>query len=178
MTPTEASGDRPSLHSRAMPMLRCRFGATDYLLPLDRIVEIVRYVRPTPVPEVAPWIAGVMNLRGRIHPVIDLAIKLADPPTEVDEETCIVLVHGPARDAGAPLGLISGRVTTIHDLKRGDLDPPRRLTGRLRAEFIEGSFRTAEGIALVLNLERVLSTDHVLDGGGTTATPASTAEGA
>lgn len=171
MKPPEGASARPSSRSRAMPLLRCRFGAADFLLPLQRVVEILRYTRPTPVPGTAPWIAGVMNLRGRIHPVVDLAVQIGDAPTVADDQTCIVLVHGPARDGGAPIGLISGRVTTIHDLKRGDLDPPRARAGGMRAEFLEGSFKTAEGVAYVLNLERVLAAEGFVHGAPDPASP-------
>lgn len=170
MKPTDRASARPSSHSRAMPLLRCRFGAADFLLPLERVVEILRYTRPTPVPGTAPWIAGVMNLRGRIHPVVDLAVKFGYAATVADVETCVVLVHGPARDGGAPIGLISGQVTTIHDLKRGNLDPPRARAGGVRAEFLEGSFKTANGLAFVLHLERVLAAEGFV--GSADAAPA------
>lgn len=142
-------------------MLRCRFGALDYLIPLASVLEIVRFVRPTPVPETAPWIGGVINLRGRIYAVLDLAVKFGESESVPGDQTCIVLVQSPAEHA-APVGLIAEHVATIHPLRRGDLDPPRAGATRLRTEFLDGSLETPEGAALVLNLERVLAAEGLL----------------
>ena len=73
-------------------MLRCQIGRGQYLLPLNKVLEIIRYVTPTPVPQTPPWVSGVMNLRGRVIPVMDLAVKFGEVPCVPDEWTCIVLV--------------------------------------------------------------------------------------
>ena len=73
---------RPSLSAPApvaaktvtMSMLRCQIGKGQYLIPLTKVLEIIRYVTPTPVPQTPRWVNGVLNLRGRVIPVIVLAV--------------------------------------------------------------------------------------------------------
>ncbi|MEO8500956.1 MAG: chemotaxis protein CheW [Vicinamibacteria bacterium] len=157
---------RPSFNPEApsaakkMSMLRCRIGQGQYLIALTKVLEIIRYVTPTPVPQTPPWVSGVMNLRGRVIPVIDLAVKFSEPLSVPDEWTCIVLVEAQLNDEITTLGLVTALVSEIHDLQPGDLEPPPSVGTQIRVEFLEGLFKLEQGFALALDLDRVLSSNE------------------
>lgn len=140
--------------------LRCQIGKGQYLLPLTQVVEIIRYLTPTPVPQTAPWVSGVMNLRGRVIPVIDLAVKFAEPACQPDEWTCIVLAEVDLDGDPTALGLVTTLVSEIHDLQSTDLDPPPSAGTQIRVEFLTGLLKIEEGFALALDLDRVLSANE------------------
>jgi len=158
---------RPSLSAPApvsartvtLSMLRCQIGKGQYLIPLTKVLEIIRYVVPTPVPQTSPWVSGVMNLRGRVIPVIDLAVKFAEPASIPDEWTCIVLVEVDLQGETTTLGLVTTLVSEIHDMQPTDLEPPPSVGTQIRVEFLKGLFKLEQGFALALDLDRVLSSD-------------------
>lgn len=158
---------RPSLSSPApaaarttLSMLRCQIGKGQYLIPLTKVREIIRYVTPTPVPQTAAWVSGVMNLRGRVIPVIDLAVKFSEPPTVPDEWTCIVLVDVELSGESTALGLVTTLVSEIHELQRKDLEPAPAVGTQIRVEFLEGLLKLEEGFALAVDLDRILSSNE------------------
>lgn len=158
---------RPSLQpsnisgpSTSVSMLRCQIGAGQYLMPLTKVLEIIRYVTPTPVPQTAAWVSGVMNLRGRVIPVIDLAVKFGEAASTPDEWTCIVLVEVDLGGELTTLGLVTTLVSEIHDLHSGDLEPPPSVGTQIRVEFLRGLFKLETGFALALDLDRILSANE------------------
>jgi len=140
--------------------LRCQIGKGQYLLPLTQVIEIIRYATPTPVPQTAPWVCGVMNLRGRVIPVIDLAIKFSEPASVPDEWTCIVLVEIEMDGEQIALGLVTTLVSEIHELHETDLEPPPSVGTQIRVEFLNGLLKLEEGFALALDLDRILSANE------------------
>ncbi len=159
---------RPSLSTPApavartvtTSMLRCQIGKGQYLIPLPKVREIIRYVTPTPVPQTPPWVVGVMNLRGRVIPVLDLAVKFSEPASVPDEWTCIVLVEADLQGETATLGLVTTLVSEIHDLQPSELEPPPSVGTQIRVEFLQGLFKLEQGFALALDLDRVLSSNE------------------
>jgi purine-binding chemotaxis protein CheW len=153
-------------------LLRCQIGKGQYLIPLMQVLEIIRYVTPTPVPQTAAWVNGVMNLRGRVIPVIDLAVKFSEPASIPDEWTCIVLVEVELDGETTTLGLVTTLVSEIHELQPADLEPPPSVGTQIRVEFLKGLFKLAEGFALAVDLDKILSANEqvavrdLVSGGG------------
>lgn len=141
-------------------MLRCTIGKGQYLLPLTKVLEIIRYVTPTPVPQTPPWVSGVMNLRGRVVPVMDLAVKFGEAPSVPDEWTCIVLVEADLQGESTILGVVTTLVSEIHELLPQDLEPPPSVGTQIRVEFLQGLFKLEQGFALALDIDRVLSSNE------------------
>ena len=158
--PSLLSAPGPLAPRSSMSMLRCQIGKGQYLIPLTKVLEIIRYVTPTPVPQTAPWVNGVMNLRGRVIPVIDLAVKFSEPASVPDEWTCIVLVEVELQGETTTLGLVTTLVSEIHDLQATDLDPPPSVGTQIRVEFLQGLFKLEQGFALALDLDKVLSSNE------------------
>ncbi len=150
----------PAAQKAVTSMLRCTIGKGQYLFPLIKVLEIIRHVAPTPVPQTPPWVSGVMNLRGRVVPVMDLAVKFGEAASVPDELTCIVLVEADLQGESTILGVVTTLVSEIHDLLPEDLEPPPSVGTQIRVEFLQGLFKLEHGFALALDTDRVLSSDE------------------
>ena len=150
----------PGASAPLTSMLRCQIGRGQYLIPLAKVLEIIRFVTPTPVPQTPAWVSGVMNLRGRVIPVIDLAVKFAEAASVVDEWTCIVLVSAELQGETSTLGLVTSLVSEIHELRAKDLDPAPSAGTQIRVEFLLGLLKLDQGFALAIDIDRILSSNE------------------
>jgi purine-binding chemotaxis protein CheW len=90
-------------------VLVLRLEAREYALPVHRVIEVVRMVAITPLPEAPPWVDGVVNLRGRVVPVIDLRARLGIPRRVPDLSTPIVMT---VAESGA-FGLVADELVEV-----------------------------------------------------------------
>jgi chemotaxis signal transduction protein len=86
-----------------------------YALPLEQVVEVLRMVAVTPLPEAPPWVAGVVNLRGTLIPMIDLRPRLGMARTEVDPSHVFVV----AQARGRTVGVLADEVQDVVQLAGG-----------------------------------------------------------
>lgn len=131
--------------------------AEHYGLPILRVQEIVGLLPVTRVPRLPSFVAGVVNLRGRIIPVVDLRQAFGMERAEATERTCIVIV-GVERDSGATtMGVMVDAVSEVVDLAADAVeDTPEFGTG-VDTSFISGVGRIEDGVVLLLDIDRVLS---------------------
>jgi purine-binding chemotaxis protein CheW len=161
--------------------LTFHLGEEEYAVGILRVREILEYRSVTRVPLTPPWIRGVLNLRGSVVPVIDLAAKLGLAPTAAGRRTCIVLVEvleaadgpeaggredflaGPEREATV-LGILVDAVRQVVELLPGDVEPLPSFGTPVRIEYLLGmaKLKVDDGFALLLDLDRVLSTEELL----------------
>lgn len=126
-----------------------------YCLPLTQVREIIRYQKVTPVPRLSEHIRGVINLRGRIIPVIDLRTQLG-LPSELADRTCIVVAAVPVTaDRFTPMGLIVDSVEEVSTVTSQDVDEMPPLGSQIRTEYLLGVAKTKGAVRMLLNLERL-----------------------
>lgn len=128
-------------------------GGEQYALPIDRVQEIVPRARITRVPKAPTHIMGVMNLRGNIVPVIDIAKRFEIGETTVGDEGRIVVVAV----NGEVVGLAAERVSQVIKLQRSLIEPTPPLVSRIAAEYLEGVACLADRMLIFLNLPKVLA---------------------
>jgi purine-binding chemotaxis protein CheW len=124
----------------------------EFALPLREVAEILRMVAITPMPEVPRWVVGVINLRGRVIPVIDLRRRLGIEPAEPGLNTPILVVEQGARK----LGLIADAVRDVLALPDEALEAPDGAdddTGH--DDVVSAIARIGERLVVVLDLDRV-----------------------
>lgn len=134
-----------------------------YALELLRIREIIEHVPITRVPGMPPAVLGVINLRGRVVPVVDLAVKLGLAPRPFTRWTCFVIVDALLEGETAPLGLLADSVSEVLDLGPDDIEPAPAFGTFVPADYLRGLGRQGERFILLLDLDRVLSTSELLD---------------
>lgn len=160
MTAMQASlGSLPEAQS--IQHLSFRVRQAGYALPIDLVREIIEYTEITRVPMMPEYIHGVINLRGNVVPVLDLAARFGLNRTEPDNRTCIVITELPLEDARQHLGLVVDAVDAVHDIDARQVLPAPPFGAQIRADFIAGMAQQDEGFLIILNLLQVLSTEDL-----------------
>lgn len=150
-----------SVAAEASQYLTFQLAGEEYAVGILRVREILRYEEVTRVPTAPASIRGVLNLRGSVVPVVDLAVKLGLPDTPVTRRTCIVIVEVELEGEPAVMGIIAEAVSQVMDLHPGDIEPPPAFGPRVKVEFLRGMARLGERFALLLDLDLLLSAEAV-----------------
>ncbi|MEA2465294.1 MAG: purine-binding chemotaxis protein CheW [Acidobacteriota bacterium] len=133
-----------------------------YAVGVAHVKEIIGYDVPTKVPGTPPWIRGVINLRGLVVPVVDLAVKFGRPATDVTRRTCVVIVDVQFADGAVTMGVVADGVSQVLDLSADDIQPPPTFGMSVRLDFLLGLITAGKQFALLLDIDRVLAADELL----------------
>jgi len=113
-----------------------------------------------PLPQMPPYIKGVINLRGRVIPVVDLRIKFSMDVAAEDDRTCIIVVQVTSRSGRRTLvGLLVNAVEEVVSLGDDDLEPAPEFGSNLDASCIEGLAKVKGDVKTILNIDRVVQVD-------------------
>jgi len=129
--------------------LSFRLHGGEYALPVRDVVEVVSMVALAHMPESPAWLAGMVNLRGRVAPVIDLRLRLGFPARSITLDTPVIVVQSGAR----PVGLIVDEVTEVLTLPVQALTAPDDLAGKGHPVMVVA--RTADRLIMLLDLTRI-----------------------
>jgi purine-binding chemotaxis protein CheW len=133
-----------------------------YTITIMYIKEIIEYVSLTPVPMAPSYIRGVLNLRGNVLPVIDLAVRFGGEPQPVNKHTCIVIVElSSTGEDMLHLGVVVDAVNDVLTLKADDFEPAPTFGSRIRADFIRNIAKVNNEFIILLDVERVLSVEEL-----------------
>src|SRR5499426_818831 len=102
------------------------------------IKEIIEYRATTEVPMMPAFMRGIINLRGRVVPVIDLAVRFGRARSEATRRSCIVIVEAQQNGEQHDLGVVVDAVSAVADIADADIEPPPSFGAKLRREFITG----------------------------------------
>lgn len=134
----------------------------EYALTIARVKEIIEYTTITIVPKTPHWIRGVINLRGAVVPVVDLAVKFGMEERPITKTTCIVILEGCFEDQSTTVGVITDSVSQVIGLSREEVQEPPSFGTRVRVDYLLGVAELGKKFALILDVEKVLSTDELL----------------
>ena len=126
-------------------------------LPLQRVREIIRFEGATRVPRVPSCIRGVVNLRGNVVPVVDLAVWLGRLETPTTTRTCLLVVEATAGSDTSLVGLVIDGVNQVLDVRSDALEPPPPFGTLMPPEFIAGMAKAGDRFAYLLDLDRLLA---------------------
>lgn len=121
------------------------------------IKEIIEYDGITEVPMMPACIRGVINLRGAVVPVMDLAARFGKSPGAVTKRTCIVIVELGEGGERQDMGIIVDTVNAVLEIAAADIEPPPAFGARIRTDFIEGMGKVNGKFVILLAVEQVLS---------------------
>ncbi|MBU0719296.1 MAG: chemotaxis protein CheW [Planctomycetota bacterium] len=130
----------------------------EYGLEILKVREIIGMMDVTKVPQTPDFVEGVINLRGKVIPVIDLRSKFDLKRTEYNDQTCIIVV-----DVGTLMGIIVDTVQEVHDIAGGSIEPPPTLGAAVDTTFILGMGKVGNDIKILLDIGKVLTTDELVE---------------
>jgi purine-binding chemotaxis protein CheW len=132
----------------------------EYAVEILRVKEIIEYNVLTRVPGMPATVRGVINLRGRVVPVVDLALRFGLPESVITPRTSIVMVEVAVADGDTVIGIITDSVSAVLDLDPEQIQPTPSFGTSIGAEFLNGmAERGAEKFVMLLNIERALGAD-------------------
>jgi len=135
-------------------------GRESYGVPVLKVREIIRITDITAVPQMPPYIKGVINLRGKIVPVMDLRIKFALAKAETTERTCIIVVQVSLPSGAKPhVGLIVDAVEEVSNIAAGDIEPTPDFGGSLDTDYLLGMAKVSGAVKALLDIDRVVSAE-------------------
>lgn len=127
-------------------------GSEDYGIEITYVSEIIMVQAITEVPELPAYIKGIINLRGKILPVMDVRIRFNKEPQEYTDRTCIIVVMLDTTS----VGLIIDAVCEVMDIADEDIASPSAGAG-FSNRYISGIGKTPSGVKLLLNFENLVS---------------------
>jgi len=135
------------------------------------IKEIIWYANLTEVPMMPACIRGVINLRGAVVPVMDLSNRFGKASTPVTKSTCIVIIEVQTQTEGEHqnMGVVVDSVQAVLEIATSEIEPAPSFGTKIRADFIEGIAKVNGKFVILLNVDRVLSTDEIGQMGQVTA---------
>jgi purine-binding chemotaxis protein CheW len=147
---------------RAGKYLTFNLGAECYGVPVLKVREIIRLTDITPVPQMPDHVRGVINLRGKIIPVIDLQVKLGLDICAESDRSCIVVVQVRGAAGGnIQLGLLVGGVQEVVQISGDDIDEAPEFGFQVGSLYILGIAKLKTGVALLLDIDGALSGDSL-----------------
>jgi purine-binding chemotaxis protein CheW len=128
----------------------------DYGVGILKIREIIGLMDITSVPQVPAYVKGVINLRGKVIPVVDLRAKFGMEVGSYTEQTCIVVV-----DVGQLVGVLVDTVQEVLDIQEQQIDPPPPMGAGVDTSFVLGMGKVKEDVKILLDIDKVLATDEL-----------------
>ncbi|MCW2276693.1 chemotaxis protein CheW [Heliophilum fasciatum] len=131
-------------------------GSEEYGVPITQVQEINRLTAPTKIPQAPSFVEGIINLRGKIIPVIDLKKRFQLPWADYSDSTRIIVIN----IAEHTVGIIVDAVTEVLRLPLQSVEHPPSMIGGISAEYLYGVGKIGERLLLLLEIDKILSKDE------------------
>jgi len=161
---------------RAGKYLTFRLAAEEYGLEILKVREIIGVMEITKVPRTPNYIRGVINLRGKVIPVLDLRLKFGMDFKEDTEETCIIVVEMVTQDGSLEMGILVDAVCEVLDIQGDDIEDAPSFGGKTDTDFILGMGKVKNEVKILLDIDKVLTISDLSIAEGLRQTSAEEAE--
>lgn len=132
----------------------------EYGIGILMIKEIIGMMPITSVPQTPAYIKGVVNLRGKVIPIMDLRLRFGMPEIAYNERTCIIVVEIPGQSGTIRIGVVVDAVSEVLNIKGEDIEGPPSFGARLNTDTVLGMAKTGGGIKILLDIHRVLNSEE------------------
>jgi purine-binding chemotaxis protein CheW len=133
----------------------------EYAVNILRVKEIIEYDVLTRVPSMPASVRGVINLRGRVVPVVDLAARFGLPDSGITRRSCIVMVELSDNDQSVVMGIIADAVSQVLNLDASEIEPPPSFGTSINARFIEGMAEWGRKFVIILDINKALNASEM-----------------
>lgn len=135
-------------------------GGEEYALSLLQIKEVIEYDIVTKIRDTPEWVRGVVRLRDRVVPVIDLAVKLRLPPIVAGKQTCIVITEIQCGMKATLVGLVADSASDVIGLKEKDIQQCPVFGTHVDVDYLLGMAHLSKKFCLLLDTSKLLSNDE------------------
>jgi purine-binding chemotaxis protein CheW len=160
-TGQESQGIKRTRTSKGKKFLTFLMAKEKYGLEILKVREIIGMMDITPVPTTPAFIRGVINLRGKIIPVVDLRLKFGMEAKEDKQRTCIIVVQLSRSGQDLTMGIIVDEVSDVLDIDQDQIEPPPVFGVNIRTDFILGMGKVDQKVVTMLDIDRVLTEPEI-----------------
>lgn len=157
---TAAPATAPAAASFAGKYLTVVLENEAYGIGVLKVREIIRMQKITPVPQMPAFVRGVINLRGRVIPVVDMRVKFG-LKAEFAERTCIVVVQVKLSEQTVQMGLIVDSVEEVVTLQANEIEPTPEFGAKINTEYLLGMAKVKGAVKTLLDIDRVVAPETV-----------------
>ncbi len=135
----------------------------EYGIGILRIKEIIGMMPITPVPQTPEFVKGVINLRGKVIPVVDLRLRFGMEEIDYTERTCIIVVEISGETGTVQTGIVVDSVSEVMNIKGGDIEDSPSFGANLDTGYILGMAKMEGAVKILLDIDKVLSAEEIAE---------------
>ena len=155
--------------AKAGKYLTFKLGAEEYGLEILKVQEIIKMMDITRVPRTPAFVRGVINLRGKVIPVVDLRLKFCMESRENTDKTCVIVVQVSQENGSVTMGTLVDEVSEVLDINGEQIEPSPEFGTSVNTDFILGMGKVAKKVIMLLDIDKVLSSGELASVGKITA---------
>ena len=159
----DLSPKMPVVDPRVGKYLSFHVGPEEFAIGVLGVREIMGMQDVTAVPHTPAYVKGIINLRGKVVPVVDLRLKFGMPPTEYTARTCIVVVDLAGEGSSVLMGVIVDSVSEVMNITAGEIEDAPDFGEDVSIPYLIGIAKSKGKVKLLLNIEKVLTTSELTD---------------
>lgn len=133
----------------------------DYGIEILKVKEIIGMMPITTLPQTPDFVKGVVNLRGKVIPVVDLRLKFGMTCPDYTERTCIIVVEISGPSGSTMMGIVVDSVSEVVQIRGDDIEETPKFGAKLDTEYILGMAKTEGHVKILLDIDRVLTADEL-----------------
>ena len=133
----------------------------EYGIGILKIREIICIMPVTSVPQSPDFVKGVINLRGKVIPVIDLRLRFGMLPMDYTERTCIIVVQIDLQDTPLNIGIVVDSVSEVLNISGGNIENTPTFGTQMNTEYIQGMAKIEGGVKILLDIDKVLTENEI-----------------
>ncbi|GBC60049.1 chemotaxis protein CheW [Desulfonema ishimotonii] len=134
----------------------------EYGIGILKIKEIIGMMPITSVPQTPEFVKGVINLRGKVIPVIDLRLRFGMESIDYTDRTCIIVVEIEGEAGEIMIGIVVDTVSEVLNIKAEEIEESPRFGTKLDTDYILGLAKTEGSVKILLDIDRVLKSEEVI----------------
>ncbi|MBW1739582.1 MAG: purine-binding chemotaxis protein CheW [Deltaproteobacteria bacterium] len=163
MPELQEGGDRASEMGRGKEgkYLTFTLAKEEYGIGILKVKEIIGMMPITSIPQTPEFVKGVVNLRGKVIPVVDLRLKFGIEEMAYTERTCIIVVEIAGEAGDVLVRIVVDAVSEVLNIKDGDIEDAPTFGTRLNMNYILGMAKIEGGVKILLDIDQVLSTEEI-----------------
>jgi purine-binding chemotaxis protein CheW len=135
----------------------------NYAIPIIRVREIIRYEQMTPIRDSQRYLKGVINLRGKIIPIIDMRLKLGIEEKKFDDRTVLVIVEVSGDRSLYEVGIAVDVVYEVIELKENEIEETPKVGLKMKGKYLAGIAKINEKMAMIFDLDKILSEEEIME---------------
>jgi len=133
----------------------------EYGIGILKIKEIIGMMSITPVPQTPEHVKGVINLRGKVIPVVDLRLRFGMETIDYTERTCIIVVETSVQTGTVQIGIVVDSVSEVLNIKAEEIEETPTFGTKLNTDYILGMAKMEGAVKILLDIDKVLSSQEI-----------------